>query len=100
MPSQLSRAHDARQRPDPLLGVAQMLKWLESASGTDLLQTALAAGKAHQAQICCKRPLPLAACPSEAATLAPTCPHSFPEHIVTHMTRVGDQIRCLAWHKC
>eukprot|EP00961_Rhodomonas_salina_P053921 723920-Rhodomonas_salina.1 len=73
-----------------------MLNWWESASGTDLLQTALAAGKAHQAQICCKRPLPLAAGPSDAAILAPTCPHSFPER----MTRVGDQIRCLAWHKC
>eukprot|EP00961_Rhodomonas_salina_P088982 1197119-Rhodomonas_salina.1 len=24
MPSQLSRAHDARRKPDPLLGVAQM----------------------------------------------------------------------------
>eukprot|EP00961_Rhodomonas_salina_P290166 3921011-Rhodomonas_salina.1 len=28
MPSQLSRAHDARWRPDLLLGMAQMLKWL------------------------------------------------------------------------
>eukprot|EP00961_Rhodomonas_salina_P158356 2131537-Rhodomonas_salina.1 len=53
-------------------------------------------GKAHRAQICCKRPLPLAARPPDAATLAPTCPHSVPER----MTRVGDQIRCLARHKC
>eukprot|EP00961_Rhodomonas_salina_P281542 3804113-Rhodomonas_salina.1 len=33
MPSQLSRAHDVRRRPDQLLGVAQMPNWLESGSG-------------------------------------------------------------------
>eukprot|EP00961_Rhodomonas_salina_P224188 3031236-Rhodomonas_salina.1 len=30
MPSQLSRVHDARRSPDPLLGAAQMLNGLES----------------------------------------------------------------------
>eukprot|EP00961_Rhodomonas_salina_P231334 3124593-Rhodomonas_salina.1 len=38
-------------------------------------------GKALPAQICCKRLLPLAASPSDAATLAPTCPHSTPERM-------------------
>eukprot|EP00961_Rhodomonas_salina_P220062 2975139-Rhodomonas_salina.1 len=58
MPSQLSRAHDARRRPDPLHGAAQMPKWQESGSGWRL------GGKRSRHQVA-----------PTAVPTAPTLPH-------------------------
>eukprot|EP00961_Rhodomonas_salina_P296799 3936666-Rhodomonas_salina.1 len=89
-----------------------MLNWLERESGTDLLQKALASGctpirccylgtytlsqlsRAHDAR---RRPRSVQKAFASGCTPIRRCYlGSFPEC----MTRVGAQIRCLAWHKC